>query len=112
MEKRQSPLDGIPELSMDQVRESIASAMERSKEEKLDEDDRLAMRGRYAPPEGTCRVCGGRTVAKVVPVSTCSCVQVIGPGSGRSLARNEGWHCVDCGVRYEFCTPAGVTSGR
>ena len=54
--------------------------------------------------EGKCRVCQGEIVEKIVSESIPRTGPVIyGPGSGRKLRDvSKGYHCVECGLKYEF----------
>ena len=103
-----SPLEGLAEadkrgeIDWDKVREEAAEARE---EQRKDEEDRYHGRGKYAPPEGVCVVCSGKAVAKITnrylgdPMH-----MIIGPGSRNQMTRtHHGWHCVSCGLKYEFC---------
>ena len=56
------------------------------------------------PAEGTCVVCNGTVVEKLVSeFNPASGPLIIGPGS-RGQYRNvsKGFHCTKCGLKYEF----------
>lgn len=82
----------------------------RLQEQRKDDADSRALRGKYAPPEGVCRAmysrmvvsgvptppeaCGGR----VVPVIESPVTNIIGGGVRQSYVKH--WYCEDCGLMY------------
>jgi len=54
------------------------------------------------PTEGKCGVCQGEIVEKVVSEHMPGPV-IYGPGSrGQIRDVSKGYHCVECGLKYEF----------
>lgn len=116
MPKGKSPLEGLAETlknmtpeEHEEMRARVKKAME---ERDQDEEDRQNQTGKYAPPKGVCVVCSGEVVAKVTreyrgdPMH-----QIIGPGGRNQMSSvHHGWHCVSCGLRYEFI-PTGPKVG-
>lgn len=66
---------------------------------KKDAEDRRTKSGKYAPPMGVCRVCGGNVVADV------SFRQDGRIGGPLPYGHVSGWHCADCKVMYHTCPP-------
>lgn len=64
---------------------------------KQEREDRRLLRGKFAPPVGTCRVCSGRVLADIAFPSD----GIIGgpPHSGYVA----GWHCEACFIVYCRC---------
>lgn len=64
-----------------------------------DREDKRRLQGRYAPPVGTCRVCGHEVRAE------------IGFNHGERLGgppaqgHVSGWSCVGCRLVYRACPP-------
>jgi len=54
--------------------------------------------------KGSCRVCGGDIVEKIVQKSYHRGISdVIGPSSGPQFYdAHEGYYCKKCGLKYEF----------
>lgn len=73
---------------------------------KLDAEDRRRMRGKYAPPVGVCRVCGGAVTGKVVFPSD---GRIGGPPRSGHVGS---WSCDSCFVVYAQCpSPIAVSEG-
>lgn len=77
---------------------TLVEAMRRGAEErKQDEKDRRCLRGKYAPPTGKCRVCGGRVVGEVTFDYD---GRVGGPPRQGYVGR---WSCEGCSIVYAKC---------
>lgn len=74
------------------LKQSIADARQ-------DREDQRALRGKYVPTPGTCRVCGGQVTAAI---SSSSGDRLGGP---KAQAHISGWSCVDCKLMYRACPP-------
>ena len=55
----------IPKLTPASINKLVADLPRRIAEQEADEKDRRALRGKYAPATGTCRVCGGIVRAEI-----------------------------------------------
>lgn len=55
-------------------------------------------------PAGTCRVCFGEVIEKIVSVFVGE--PIYGPRSrDQTSKRRDGYYCTECGIRYEFPPP-------
>lgn len=100
MKHKKGPLDGIPHITPVSVEEI---------RKKIKEDDEARERKRNSPPEtptGKCVFCKGLVEAKHVrqyaqePFG----MRIGGPPLPFSW-KCLGYHCVSCGLRYEFPPP-------
>ena len=87
----------VPDLTEESVRKTLQEAA----------DEFRAGRHKPKPADprvGTCVLCGGETVAKVTREYLGDPMHmIIGPGSANQMSTvHHGFHCVDCGHRYEF----------
>ena len=73
---------------------------------KADEQDRRLKRGKYAPPTGTCRVCGGVVTGKIAfPHDD----RIGGPPRSGYVGS---WSCDGCFIVYAQCpTPTRPAEG-
>lgn len=78
---------------------SDAEIQEIFKQSRQDEQDRRTLRGKYAPPSGACRVCGGRVTAEI---SFDYGDRIGGPPVPGHVS---GWSCDDCKLVYRACPP-------
>jgi hypothetical protein len=68
-------------------------------EQEKDEEDKRCQRGKYAPPIGKCRACGGPVVAEVCFAHS---GRLGGPPPHSYIPH---WACQDCGLMYRKCPP-------
>ncbi len=81
-------------LSSDDIKRLMKEGGERRRQ---DADDRRTLRGKYTPPTGKCRVCGGRVAAEIAfPHNG----RIGGPPVQGRVGR---WSCEECSVVYAKC---------
>lgn len=63
-----------------------------------------------AEKKGTCVICGGNIIEKVVTeFDPETGPPIIGPGSRSQFRRvSKGFYCQRCGLKYEFPTPSDL----
>lgn len=74
--------------------EVIANLQKILEEQKKDDKDRLALRGKYAPETGVCVVCAGKVVGCIRQEHN---DRIGGPPP---ISYVDGWYCEDCGLTY------------
>ena len=88
------PLDGIPELTAEQVKKALEEGRKMMEEHRRKERE-------LPPPEkvGTCGICKGDVVRTWKWVNTRP--DWIGPGA-MAKAVEKYFHCSECGILYKF----------
>ena len=94
--------DGFP--TEDEIKEALKtvtpeSVKARIEEMEQDDEDRRCLRGKHAPPDGVCRVCGDRVIAEVRFAESA----IIGGPPPNACIKN--WSCYGCGIMYSKPPP-------
>ena len=87
----------VPKLTSEDVKRLLDEGADNVKRLREDIEDRRCRRGKYAPPSGTCKVCGGDVVGKVRFRHS----DLIGGPPPPSYVAH--WACEKCGLMYERC---------
>lgn len=95
-DEQSAALDAANALSAEDIKRIAKEGFERRL---ADTEDRRRKRGKYAPPTGTCRACGGTVRAEIAFDHR---GVIGGPPVAGHVAR---WSCESCFIVYAQCPP-------